>query len=334
MTGTKWRQRVTTIMKTSNKSVNQEAKNSFSIKGYFLRHIQVCLASLGRICRSPVSSLMTIAVIAISLALPAGMHVLIKNIEYVTSGWDGAAQISLFIKKGTTEEKVVNLKNQIELMGQIDKTEYISPTSALEEFKRLSGFGQALDALDKNPLPAVIVISPGIEASSPQQLNQLVESLQDNPIVDHAQLDMQWVKRLYSIMDIINRGVMIVGALLALAVILITGNTIRLDIQNRHDEILITKLIGATNSFIRRPFLYTGILYGLLGGIIASVLIGLSIGLLSDSVSKLSSLYSSGFELKGLGVDGTFTLIAGSTALGFAGSWVAVGKHLGKIEPS
>ncbi len=320
--------------KPTTKPTNKEAKTSFSLKSYFLRHIQVCLASLGRICRAPISSLMTIAVIAISLALPAGMHVLIKNIEFVTSGWDGAAQISLFIKKDVAEEKVENLTNQIELMGQIEKAEYISPSSALEEFKRLSGFGQALDALDENPLPAVIVISPGIEASSPEQLNKLVESLQDNPIVDHAQLDMQWVKRLYSIMEIINRGVMIVGALLALAVILITGNTIRLDIQNRHDEILITKLIGATNSFIRRPFLYTGILYGLFGGIIASILISLSIGLLSDSVSKLSSLYSSGFELSGLGFNGGLALILISTGLGFAGSWVAVGKHLGKIEPS
>ena len=331
-------------MKTSKQSVNKkpaapkatnkETKASFSIKGYFLRHIQVCLSSLGRICRSPISSLMTVAVIAISLALPAGMHVLIKNIEFVTSGWDGAAQISLFIKKGVAEDKVQNLTKQVEFMEQIEKAEYISPSSALEEFKRLSGFGQALDALDENPLPAVIVISPGIEASSPEQLNQLVKLLQENPIVDHAQLDMQWVKRLYSIMEIINRGVMIIGALLALAVILITGNTIRLDIQNRHDEILITKLIGATNAFIRRPFLYTGILYGLFGGIIASILISLSIGLLSNSVSKLSSLYSSGFELSGLGFNGGLALIVISTILGFAGSWVAVGKHLGKIEPS
>ncbi len=316
------------------KTANKETKNAFSIKGYFLRHMQVCLSSLGRICRSPVSSLMTVAVIAISLALPAGMHVLIKNIEFVTSGWDGAAQISLFIKKGIEEDKIIKLQEQIELMPSIESTEYISPTSALDEFKRLSGFGQALDALDENPLPAVIVISPGIEASSPEQLNQLVDSMQQNPIVDHAQLDMQWVKRLYSIMEIINQGVLIIGALLALAVILITGNTIRLDIQNRHDEILITKLIGATNSFIRRPFLYTGFLYGLLGGVIASILIGFSIQLLSDSVSKLSSLYSSGFKLSGLGLKGTIILIAISTTLGFAGSWVAVGKHLGKIEPS
>ncbi len=320
--------------KPANKQHNKEYKASFSIKGYILRHIQVCLAALGRICRSPISSLMTIAVIAISLALPAGMHVLIKNIEFVTAGWDGAAQISLFIKKDVPENKITNFQSQIGMMSQVEKTEYISPNSALEEFKRLSGFGQALDALDENPLPAVIVISPGINASSPKQLNQLVQSLQDNPIVDHAQLDMQWVKRLYSIMEIINRGVMIVGALLALAVILITGNTIRLDIQNRYDEILVTKLIGATNSFIRRPFLYTGILYGLLGGIIASILISISIGLLSNSVSKLSSLYSSGFELSGLGFNGSLTLIAISTTLGFAGSWIAVGKHLGKIEPS
>ncbi len=319
---------------SSRSHTNKEAKRSFFIKGYFLRHIQVFLASLGRICRAPVSSIMTTAVIAISLAMPTGMHVLIKNIEIVTAGWDGAAQISLFIKKDISEDKAENLQRQINMMPEVESTEYISPKSALEEFKKLSGFGQALDALDDNPLPAVIVIRPGIEASSPEKLNLLVETLGHNPIVDQAQLDMQWVKRLYSIMEIINKAIWIIGALLALAVILITGNTIRLDIQNRHDEILITKLIGATNPFIRRPFLYTGILYGLLGGIIASILVSISIQLLTDPVSKLSNLYSSGFTLSGLGFKGCLTLITISTSLGFAGSWIAVGKHLGKIEPS
>lgn len=319
---------------TNRPHKKKEASNSFSIKGYFLRHIQVFLASLGRICRSPVSSIMTIAVIAISLAMPAGMHVLIKNIETVTAGWDGAAQISLFIKKDISEDKAENLQRQISMMPEVESTEYISPMSALEEFKKLSGFGQALDALDDNPLPAVIVIRPRIEASSPNKLNSLVETLGLNPIVDQAQLDMQWVKRLYSIMEIINKAVWIIGALLALAVILITGNTIRLDIQSRHDEILITKLIGATNPFIRRPFLYTGIIYGLLGGTIASILVSISIQLLAGPVSKLSSLYSGDFTLSGLGFNGCFILIAISTTLGFTGSWVAVGKHLGKIEPS
>lgn len=321
-------------MKTIKHPANKEARNSFSIKGHALRHVQVLLASLGRICRSPVSSIMTIAVIAISLALPAGMHILIKNIEFVTAGWDGAAQVSLFIKKEVQEENITNLQKQIEMMAEVDSTEYISPTSALEEFKKLSGFGQALDALDKNPLPAVIIIRPGIESSSPEKLNLLVKSLGHNPIVDQAQIDMQWVKRLYSIMEIINKAVWIIGTLLSLAVVLITGNTIRLDIQSRHDEILITKLIGATNPFIRRPFLYTGILYGFLGGAIASFLVGISIQLLATPISKLSSLYNSGFALSGLGFKGSFILILISTTLGFAGSWIAVGKHLDKIEPS
>lgn len=322
------------LMKTTKHQTNKEVNNSFSIKGHVLRHIQVFLASLGRICRSPVSSIMTIAVIAISLAMPAGMHVLIKNIETVTAGWDGAAQISLFIKKDISEDKAENLQRQISMMPEVESTEYISPMSALEEFKKLSGFGQALDALDDNPLPAVIVIRPGIKSGSPEKLDLLIKSLGRNPIVDQAQIDMQWVKRLYSIMEIVNKAVWIIGALLSLAVVLITGNTIRLDIQNRHDEILITKLIGATNPFIRRPFLYTGLLYGFLGGTIASFLVGISIQLLATPVSKLSSLYSSGFELSGLGFNGSFILITISTTLGFVGSWVAVGKHLGKIEPS
>ncbi len=315
---------------------NQNSKRSVRsyFANYFIRHLQVLLSSLGRICRTPAASFMTVAVIGIALALPSGLHILMKNFESVTSSWDGAAQISLFIKKGTATEKILSLQDSINLLAGIDSTEYIAPDDALEEFKSLSGFGQALDALDSNPLPAVIAVKPSINQSSPQQLDLLVNNFQKNTIVELAQLDMQWIKRLYSILDIITNGVWIIGALLAVSVLLVVGNTIRLDIQNRKDEILITKLVGATNAFIRRPFLYTGIWYGFLGGLIAFSLITGSLLILAAPISNLSSLYNSNFTVQGLGVFGFLTLIFSSTILGLLGSWIAVGRHLGKIEPS
>lgn len=170
--------------------------------------------------------------------------------------------------------------------------------------------------------------------SSPAETSRLLRDLKELPQVDIAQLDMQWIKRLYAIMEIAKRGIMVVGALLALAVLLTIGNTIRLDIENRRDEIIITKLIGATDAFIRRPFLYSGMWYGLFGGILAWLLVTVSLILLSDPISRLSGLYYSSFHLQGLDFNGTIALFGMGALLGLLGSWLAVSRHLSAIEPT
>lgn len=309
-----------------------------SIKGktisYFIRHIQVFLFTLGTICRSPFASLMTTAVIGIALALPAGLHLILKNFEAVTANWDGAAQISLFLKKDISEEKVQKLTTDIAAMDEIENVSYISADMAMEEFKKHSGFGSSLDALDNNPLPDVLVIKPAIHSSSPEKIQRLMAKFRKNGMVDIAQLDMEWIKRLYSIMDVVRDGIWIAAALLAIAVLLVVGNTIRLDIQNKKEEILINKLIGATDAFIRRPFLYTGFWYGIIGGAIAFTLITVSIFILSDSINNLSGLYGGSFTISGLGISGLFILLITGLGLGLSGSWIAVGRHLKQIEPS
>lgn len=315
---------------------NQHFKKSLAARfsSYFIRHLQVIFSSLGRLCRSPFSSIMTVSVIGIALALPTGLHLLMKNFETVTSGWDGAAQISLFIKKHSSLDEINTLKTNIQKQNDIDSVKYISASDAMVEFKNLSGFGQALDALDENPLPPVLVVKPSINQSSPEQLNTLVERFSKEKIVELAQLDMLWIKRLYSIMDIITKGVWIIGALLAISVLLIVGNTIRLDIQNRKEEILVIKLVGATNAFIRRPFLYTGVWYGLAGGLIAFLLISSSLTFLATPIGNLSALYNSNFEVKGLGFQGFIVLTFISTSLGLIGSWISVSRHIKNIEPT
>jgi cell division transport system permease protein len=152
--------------------------------------------------------------------------------------------------------------------------------------------------------------------------------------VEMAQLDMQWVKRLYGLMDIGRRGVWVLASLLALAVLLVVGNTIRLAIQNRRDEIIITKLIGGTDTFIRRPFLYTGFWYGVLGGIIAFILVQASLGVLAGPVNNLAGLYSSTFRLDGMDLPTVGALLSSGMVLGLLGSWLAVGRHLRAIEPT
>lgn len=277
---------------------------------------------------------MTAAVIGIALALPSGLHVVLKNAQQLSGGWDGAAQISLFLNRSVGNDEAERLAKQIQKLPQVAGVTYISRHEALLEFQRLSGFGDALQALKDNPLPSVLVIRPASEASTPKATEALLERLGAYPPVDLAQLDMQWVKRLYVIMELVRRGVVVLAILLAIAVLLVVGNTIRLAIQNRRDEIVVMKLIGGTDGFIRRPFLYTGFWYGLFGGLIAWVLVTLSLSILSDPVERLAGLYQSRFELSGLDLASAIMLLATSILLGLAGSWLAVGRHLRDIEPS
>jgi len=209
----------------------------------------------------------------------------------------------------------------------------ISREQALAEFKRQSGFGDALTALDDNPLPAVVVVTPKLEHADANTIQALADSLKQDKAVEFTQLDRQWLQRLYGIMDIVGRGVVILGAALALAVILVVGNTIRLAIQNRRQEIVVVKLIGGTDAFIRRPFLYTGFWYGLFGGIIALILVEVALWLIDGPVADLAGLYASSFSLHKLDAVTITTLLIFSILLGLVGSWVAVGRHLREIEP-
>ncbi len=304
------------------------------LKNYFLRHFQTLFYALGQLSRRPFSTLMTVAVIGIALALPAGMHVMLKNVQTVLSGWDGAAQVSLFLHRETRESAAVSLAEKLRARPEVASVDYISAEQAMEEFRLLSGFGEALGALEENPLPPVLVVHPALNRQSPEALSELVEELGREGSVELAQLDMQWVKRLYGLMDIGRRGVWVLAGLLALAVLLVVGNTIRLAIQNRRDEIVITKLIGGTDTFIRRPFLYTGFWYGLLGGIIAFILVQSSMWLLATPVNNLAGLYNSSFRLDGMDPATFGALIGSGLLLGLFGSWLAVGRHLREIEPT
>jgi cell division transport system permease protein len=153
------------------------------------------------------------------------------------------------------------------------------------------------------------------------------------PQIDQAVLDLEWVQRLYSMMALGKRLVIALAALLALGVLLVVGNTIRLAIESRRDEIVIVKLVGGTNAFVRRPFLYTGLWYGLGGGILAWLIIGFGLFWLSSPVAELAGLYRSQFELQGLGIGDSLMMWLCGGLLGLAGAWLAVSRHLGAIEP-
>jgi len=285
----------------------RKAKPSQQGHAWLLHHLYVLFSSLGRIARTPLPSLMTAAVIGIALALPTGLYLLLENVQQISNDWESVAQMSLFIKPEINDDAKIN-----------------AFAKKLEQHP-------ALKALEENPLPAVIVIQP---ASSEVEANQrLLKNLEQLPEVDIVQFDMLWLKRLFTIITIIRRGVLILAGLLSLAVLLVIGNTIRLAIYNRRDEIEIYKLVGATDTFIRRPFLYIGFWYGLFGGLIAWVLVNISLWLLKKPVKQLAILYESQFELVTLDALSSFILLFCGALLGLAGAWLAVGQHLKNIQP-
>ena len=304
------------------------------IKNYFLRHMQVMFYSIGQLSRTPFSSLMTSAVIGIALALPSAFFTLLDNVQTLSLGWDGNAQISLFMKYNVSNSDAQKLATKLRMRQEVKLTRFISREQALEEFRTHSGFGDVLDVLEKNPLPAVIVVVPATTLDTPDQIETLLTSLKNIPEVDLAQLDLEWVKRLHALLETAQRGITILAVLLGLSVLLVVGNTIRLGIENRRDEIVITKLIGATNRFIRRPFLYTGIWYGLIGGLLAWSAVFTTMMLLKAPVNRLADLYYSQFTLSLPGLENALLLVFSGVLLGLAGSWIAVGRHLQDIEPT
>lgn len=300
---------------------------------WLTRHAQVFFYSLGQLWRAPFSLFMTAAVIGIALALPAGLHVLLKNAQQLSGSWDGAPKLSVFLATGASEAHARKLAADIQQLPQVAHVQLITRDTALAEFKQHSGFGDALNALQDNPLPHVLVVTPGATQTDPATLDKLAQQLRVLPQVDTVQLDREWVKRLYAIMAIVARGIDILAAMLAIGVILVVGNTIRLAIQNRREEIVVIKLIGGTDAFIRRPFLYTGFWYGLFGGVIAILLIVVAMWLLRGPVENLTGLYQTAFTLQQLDFATVLILLIVSIGLGLAGSWLAVGRHLREIEP-
>jgi len=301
---------------------------------YLLRHAQVLFYSLGQMARTPFSSLATVAVIAITLALPAGLFVLLDNVQRLSGTWDGTAQLSVFLKRDSSERAALALAEKIRTRAEIAAVQYISRDAALAEFKHLSGFGEALNALADNPLPAVLVIRPKPAHSDAATLDALKSEFQSMREVEWVQLDLEWIKRLNAIVDLARRGLWLLTGLLALAVALIVGNTIRLAVLNRRTEIEIVKLIGGTDAFIRRPFLYTGLLQGLCGALCAWGLLALLLALLGGPVQDLAALYGSRFELYGLNSEAGLGLLAMGALLGWLGARLAVGRHLRAIEPA
>jgi cell division transport system permease protein len=294
-------------------------------------HREMAGDSLHRLWKAPLSSLMTITVIGIALLLPALLAVVMQNVGGIGSGIDDINQITLYLHDEVSESAASEISDDLLSKPDVRAVSYISADQALLEFREQSGFGDVINALGSNPLPAALVIRPSTLTAA--EAEQLLQELQAMPEVEFAQLDLQWLQRLQALTGIIERAVAALILILSIAVLFVVGNTIRMAIESRRAEILVVKLVGGSNSFVARPFLYTGFWYGLLGGLFAWLSLLLLLLLFSGPLSNLLDLYSSDFVLQGPGALPALVLLCGGALLGWLGALLSVMQYLAAIEP-
>ncbi len=301
---------------------------------WLVRHLQTSIGSLGRLAQHKLATTLTILVIGIALALPACLHLLVTNAQTATGNWNRAVDLTVFLKRPTSAEEARRTAERIRQRRDVAEAQLILADEALKEFRRDSGFGEAIDALNENPLPHTIVVRPAPTYTNTANLQSLAADVRALPSVEAVQLDTAWVSRLNAILEAFQRGLLLAAAVLGLGVMVIVGNTIRLDIQNRRDEIEVTKLVGGSDAFVRRPFLYNGFWYGLGGAVTAWVITLIALAVLRDPIGRLAGLYGSTFQLGALGPEASAILLGSGIALGWLGSYIAATRHLRKIEPT
>lgn len=304
-----------------------------SLGTYGTRHLQALFGALGRLARTPLATLFTFIVIGVALALPAGLALVVDNLRAATGDLGNAVDFTVHFKTGTPIERVQQIAASARERPGIEAVTVTTAEQALEEFKQASGFGDALAALEENPLPHHIVVRPAQSASGPADVETLRRYFAAYPEVDLVQVDLDWVRRLHSLLDLLKRVLWVVMAVLGLGVLAVIGNTIRLEILNRRPEIEVTKLVGGSNAFVRRPFLYTGLFYGLGGAALAALIVVGAMVYVDQAIGELSAQYGGAFRMAGLGPRG-FGILAGVGAvLGWIGALISTGRHLRRIEP-
>lgn len=298
------------------------------LRAWGRRHAYSLLSSLGTLVRHPVASTMTVVVLAVALSLPAGLWVTMDNATRISQNWERLDTLSVFLEPGADEDEALTKSSILSGLEAVAAVDPISPDDALAELGRQMGAVEVAGAVENNPLPWVLEVVPAPGA----ELARLADHLAETSGVDQVIVDLQWLERLEAMLDLIRQLIVLLAVIFAVAVAFIVGNTIRMDIQNRQEEIEVLALVGATSGFIRRPFLYSGLWYGFAGGALAWLLISGSVVLMNGPVADLSATYGSDFGLRSLPPRATAVLLGGSGLLGVVGSWLAVGRHLRRVQ--
>ncbi|WP_157729787.1 permease-like cell division protein FtsX [Bacterioplanes sanyensis] len=302
------------------------------LKAWFANHQLVAVETLLKLLQKPTTTILTWLVVAIALTLPGALWMTVDNVQQLGGQLQQSGRMSVYLQPGISNAQGQQLATKIDGWSQVAAADYVSAEQALAEFQASTGLGAALELLSENPLPAVILVEPPL-GLQPQALEGLRLRLAEQPLVDDVQVDMRWVQRLLAILQLGERMIWVLGSLLALAIVLVVGNTVRLSIAAHEDEIRVIKLVGGTNAYVRRPFLYLGVWIGMVGGLMCWLLLVLCWWLLSGPVMSLAELYGSTFTLQPLSAGAALLLLGAAVVMAWLGAWWSVSRHLHHIEP-
>ena len=302
------------------------------IDAWLAHHRESARDSLQRQLRAPLQTLLTALVLGITLALPALFTIALDNLQQLSQHWDKAPRLSVFLQRKTANDQIRDAQKNLQQNATVSNVTLITPEQGLADFEKSAGMSGTMDLLEENPLPAVLLVDLKPETGA-DDIHALQTTWQQLPHVDHVAADLEWVQKLFHIMQFGKRLTIALAALLGLGALLSVGNTVRLAIENRRAEIVVAKLVGATDAFVRRPFLYSGFLYGLSGGIVASCLVAAGYYSLATPIQAIATLYQSNFTLHGLDFITCASLAFVGIVLGMLGAWLAVGQHLHDMRP-
>lgn len=304
-----------------------------NLRSYASWHVHAATHSFNFLCRKPLATMTTVIVIAISLTLPVLFLVFTDNMGQLTVDWQRGGHISLYLKSPLSAEQELAALKDIRAISGVAEATHKTRAESLAELQKQEGMQDIMRYLPENPLPAVIDVVPALSINTPAELTQLYERLKALPQVEQAKLDMEWISRLHAILGFVTKIAHALLVLLASAVVLIVGNTLRLALQSRQEEIKVLKLIGATDSFILRPFLYSGAWYGLLGAIFAVLFVNIFMLSVAAGFQELISVYHMHFPLLSLTVKQAYLIVMVAIFLGWLGARLSVKRQLASIEP-
>jgi cell division transport system permease protein len=327
------RRKSTNRMKPAVPARLPAARSHTGMRAWREQHLYSLFSSLGRLVARPWATALTLAVMSLAMALPLLFWLLLDNARQLSGSVEDARALSVFLKPELDAAGVQGFARTVRERTDVAAVEVKTPDQGLAEFRGQSGFADALKVLHYNPLPAVLIVTPRSDARAVDAAPALVADLQRDPAVDLVQYDAQWRQRLNAILAMTARVAMVLAGLLGLAALLVVGNTVRLDIQGRSEEIAVMQLLGANDGFVRRPFLYTGFWYGAFAGVLSLVLIGIVEWTLAAPLAQLAASYEHRFDVHGLALADAGIVLGAGAMLGWLGAWLAASRHIALGQP-
>ncbi|AWP31340.1 permease-like cell division protein FtsX [Pantoea eucalypti] len=312
----------------------KQPSKSKALKGGWQEQWRYALrGTLSDMWRQPLATLLTVMVIAISLTLPSVCYMVWKNVSQAATQWYPAPQLTVYLSKTLDDTAAENVVAQLKQVEGVDNVNYLTREEALNEFRNWSGFGGAMDMLEQNPLPAVAIITPKLNFQNSDTMQSLRDRVTKVQGVDEVRMDDSWFARLAALTGLVGQIASMIGVLMIVAVFLVIGNSVRLSIFARRDTINVQKLIGATDGFILRPFLYGGALLGFSGAVLSLLLSEVLVLRLQSVVASVATVFGTTFSLEGFSWDEALLLLLIAAIIGWVAAWLATVQHLRRFTP-